>query len=162
MKQALQITNELWKNNIWDFEQVNMVYGFYKAIPGESWSSVIRSLNQLKGILTARHSNVKKELAKNKGYKLPDAMVIELPKLTEGISFSDEGYKEYFRNMRELNTNAEEGVKASKEAVTNFETLLEFAKDYDIACYVKKDVKSSFDKIYIKRSLGKEKELLRK
>jgi hypothetical protein len=118
---ALQITNELWKANIWDFEQVNMVYGFYKVIPGERWSSVITSLNQLKGILTARHSNVKKELAKNKGYKLPDAMVIELAKLTEGISFSDKGYEEYFKNMRELNENVEEGVKRSIE-INNFKS----------------------------------------
>jgi hypothetical protein len=57
---ALQITKELWKSDIWEFEQVNIVYGFYKAIPAESWASVIRSRVQLQGILTARHSNVKK------------------------------------------------------------------------------------------------------
>jgi hypothetical protein len=110
---ALQITKELWKANIWDFEQVNMVYGFYKAIPSERWTSVITSGVQLQGILTARHSNVKKELAKNKGYKVPNAMIIELAKLTQGMSFSDDmkGYEAYFKNILEFDERAEGAVK---------------------------------------------------
>jgi hypothetical protein len=45
-----------------------MVYGWYKeAIPAKSWSNVITSHVQLQGILTVRHSNVKKQLADIKG-----------------------------------------------------------------------------------------------
>ncbi|MDR1087617.1 MAG: hypothetical protein LBL16_05255 [Endomicrobium sp.] len=57
---ALRITNELWTAAVWDTEQIELLYGWYKSIPAESRAGAITSLTQLKGVLTARHSNIKK------------------------------------------------------------------------------------------------------
>ncbi|MDR1474195.1 MAG: hypothetical protein LBS38_00685 [Endomicrobium sp.] len=110
---ALRITNELWTAGVWDTEQIELLYGWYKSIPVESRAGAITSFIQLKGVLTARHSTIKKELAKQKGYKLPNAMVIELAKLTQGMSFGNDmkGYEAYFKNILEFDERAEVAVE---------------------------------------------------
>jgi hypothetical protein len=110
---ALRITNELWTAGVWDTQQIELLYSWYKLIPAESRAGAITSLTQLKGVLTARHSTIKKELAKQKGYKLPNAMVIELARLTQGISFSNDrkGYEAYFKNILEFDERTQRAVE---------------------------------------------------
>ncbi|MDR1523109.1 MAG: hypothetical protein LBS29_04080 [Endomicrobium sp.] len=117
-----EITNALWDANIWDYSKVEKLYGFYELVP-ENQRDVLNnmSLAELKGILSAQHSQTIKGLAEQKEYTLPDAQTVALAKLTKSMKF--EGNKalgDYFANIvksyEDLETSAPKMAQINNDA----------------------------------------------
>ncbi|MDR0723655.1 MAG: hypothetical protein LBF23_00500 [Endomicrobium sp.] len=117
-----EITEALWGANIWEYSQIEKLYGFYELI-AESERGVLNnmSLADLKGLLSAQHRQAIKGLAEQKGYNLPDAEVVALAKLTKGMKFEgNEALGKYFgkivKSYEDLEVSAAKMTQISNEA----------------------------------------------
>jgi hypothetical protein len=102
VKDIKEITEALWEANIWEYEKVEKLYGFYGLLPEKERSILNKmSISNLKGIVNAQHREAVKGIAEQRGYKLPEAEAVELARLARGMKFEgeDERIGKYFGDI---------------------------------------------------------------